>query len=218
MSEWGVPDWRDASAYGAQPDWNVNRWRWEFLRRRNDLRDEFDEKCEAEFADTMKRFHETPEHFDGSPYRPDERGFHIFSRLIAPDCPLLQPLPNPRIGDQPYFAISWTDGVGTGAFYKREPPAGHLRVDFDLSKPIEPQLRAAKKLLLTSQVKHAGKAIQIRHHPDKWPTYLRVIDARADGASWSMVAGILPSTVSSTIETARAIHRQAEALCFNPWG
>lgn len=217
MNEWDVPNWRDASGYVSQPTWGIKRWRWEFLRRRSDLRDEFDARCESVYAETMERFRTDPTHFANPPSRPHERGFHIYTRLIAPRCRFLQPLPNPRIGDQPYFAIAWTDGRSTGNFFSKRPPEGFFRIDFDLEKPLDAQLKAAKELLLDHQVRHAGKNIQIRHHPEKWPSYLRVLDARASGASWAMVVEALPPSVSASVDTARSMHKQAEALCFNAW-
>ena len=42
MNEWGIPDWRDAQAYGDTSKWTIYRWRWEFYRRRSDLRECFD--------------------------------------------------------------------------------------------------------------------------------------------------------------------------------
>ena len=36
---WGVPDWRDASAY--EIDRSPRQWRWEFLRRRQDYREDW---------------------------------------------------------------------------------------------------------------------------------------------------------------------------------
>lgn len=28
-NDWGIPDWRDARAYGADKNWDENRWRCE---------------------------------------------------------------------------------------------------------------------------------------------------------------------------------------------
>ena len=43
LNEWGIPNWRDAAAYGDVTDWTLDRWRWEFFRRRPDLRAFFDQ-------------------------------------------------------------------------------------------------------------------------------------------------------------------------------
>lgn len=222
MNEWGVPDWRVASAYGPRPDWNVNRWRWEFIRRRHDIRERFDELADAAFQDHLALFAERPEGFpEGRVRTPDERGFYLHTRSIFGGKMTIHPLGNPRIGDQPYFVIAWQDGarqlnLGVGSRQKAK-AEGFFRIDFDLSRALAPQLEMAREWLTDSQAERTGKKIQVRQHPDKWPGYLRVLDARADGASWSMVADILPPTVSPTIDTARSVHKQAEALCFNAW-
>ena len=39
--KWELPDWRDVTAYPRTQDLSVNEWRWEFLRRRQDYRDDF---------------------------------------------------------------------------------------------------------------------------------------------------------------------------------
>ena len=46
---WGLPGWRDPAAYGEVQRWGLSRWRWEFLRRREDVRAAFDERAEETF-------------------------------------------------------------------------------------------------------------------------------------------------------------------------
>ena len=41
MTDWGIPDWRDRSAYGDTRAWSESRWHWEFIRRREDCREDF---------------------------------------------------------------------------------------------------------------------------------------------------------------------------------
>ena len=45
MNEWGIPDWRDPNAYGDTTQWNKLNWRWEFIRRRDDYREDFLKSC-----------------------------------------------------------------------------------------------------------------------------------------------------------------------------
>lgn len=212
--EWGIPDWQTGD-YGETSRWNLNRWRWEFLRRRDDLREEFDRKAEARFQKNVARYAQNPEAFGGQPPRsPSQPGFHLYTTKIAYDGSS-QPLPNPRIGDQPYYAISWTDGAAVWReFGSERPPAGFLRFDFDLSKPIDSQLDCAKQALKEFQVLEHGRLIQKRRHPTKWSTYLRILDGRAAGASWSQLTAILPSR-NGTEQAARDAWQQADALRFN---
>jgi hypothetical protein len=126
-------------------------------------------------------------------------------------------LPNPRIGNQPNDLL-WPQK--TDATLERfnsglsEIEDHHHRIDFDLDRPIAPQLQSAEKTLKAMQEHQHGKVIQKRRHSQKWLTYLRVLDGRADGASWSDIASILTAT-AATEQTARDTHKQAQALCFN---
>lgn len=108
-TEWGVPDWRDASSYGDVSKWSKSRWRWEFYRRREDLREYFDEKVEKAYQDQLNQ--SIIEGVDNFEFRlngktPNQTGFvvgvkrdemHIFGYLA---------IPNPRIGEQPEELIA----------------------------------------------------------------------------------------------------------------
>lgn len=210
---WGLPDWRDASSYGDVESWRRNRWRWEFLRRREDLRVEFLEKAPKAYKDSLSRLERMPTAFpDGRVLTPDEAGFFVGTWKIHQSH---EKLPNPKISDQPYYAISWSDWPEVWTrYYKVEPPEDKVRFDFDISKPIEPQLKMARAIMQEEQVERYGKPVQRRSRPEKFLTYLRVLDARECGASWSETAKILIAT-AGTEQTARDTWEQARALCFN---
>lgn len=213
MEDWGIPDWTNALAYGSTDCWDRNRWRWEFLRRREDLREEFKRKADAVYLDKLALFERIPDAFskDG-PTRPCEAGFFVSTRAISGE---LQKLPNPAISEQPPEVLNWIDGPDTWVqHFSETPPVGMLRFDFDLSKPIEPQLRNAREVLREFQADEMGRLVQRRERPEKWLSYLRVLDGREAGASWTRLAGILPMT-AGTAQTARDTWMQARALCFN---
>src|SRR6185312_12200398 len=69
MTDWGIPNWLDQRAYGDTKRWSENRWRWEFIRRREDCRQDF-----LAHKDGTVRFYEHPG-FVGRILRPDEPGF-----------------------------------------------------------------------------------------------------------------------------------------------
>jgi hypothetical protein len=211
MSDWGIPDWLDPVSYGAPNRWPRNRWRWEFVRRRDDVRAAFDEQAESchrhwsQFAGK--------EGFPVAHLRPDEPGFTAMHPLALTLG--LPRLPNPRISDQPWSVIAFQDWEDSVMMHVSEyPPDGFKRIDFDLSKPIEPQLAFAKVVLKEEQALEHGKAIQKRRHPKKWLTYLRILDGRAAGASWADLTAILP-TRNGTEQAARDAWQQADALRFN---
>jgi hypothetical protein len=105
VNEWGIPDWRDARAYGDVKRWTLDRWRWEFYRRRDDLRAYFDERAEATyqfwsgFADRS--------YMPLADLKPDQPGFCVSVHPAHMNAFGYTELPNPRIGEQPDSAM-WT--------------------------------------------------------------------------------------------------------------
>lgn len=190
MNAWGIPDWQDAEAYGDVAGWTFNRWRWEFYRRRDDLRAAFDESAEQSFH-YWQPFIGKPG-FPAAHLRPDEPGFtamHPLAKVLG-----LPQIPNPRIGAQPFMVIGFSDwDEGVQQFISKEPPKGYERIDFDLSKPLEPQLRVARMMLKELQKMDKGSVIQKRRHNAKWLAYLRTLDAREamPDASWQELADAL---------------------------
>jgi hypothetical protein len=45
--KWGLPDWRNPKSYGDTESWSHERWRWEFTRRREDYRKDFETAAAA---------------------------------------------------------------------------------------------------------------------------------------------------------------------------
>jgi hypothetical protein len=124
-NEWGIPDWRDAAAYGDVKRWNFNRWRWEFYRRREDLRYVFDLHAQDSFARWHRYSQSEPNIFNAwwcdyarelgvtSPPEPTEAGFVAFIPERVADFFGYFRLPNPRISNQPDFCIIPTEDDGT---------------------------------------------------------------------------------------------------------
>lgn len=216
MNEWGIPDWRKPAAYGEVSTWSVNRWRWEFLRRRDDLRQEFDSRCMVEHEHDSRLYEKRPDMFYERPPRPSEPGFFISTNLIH-DGP--EKLPNPRIGKQPFDVISWSDRSDSHVqFIRADPPDGFFRCDFDLSKPIKPQIERAEALLKEMQEHTIGKKVQRRKHPSKWFNYLRALDGREDGARWIEIAEVLslsPADPGNAVKAAEDTYKAANELRFN---
>lgn len=224
-NEWGIPDWRDPAAYGDVKRWGFMRWRWEFYRRRDDLRAAFDSRAHETYEFCLK-LHENPLYGAGRTLRPDEPGFT--AQGYVDDAFGYAGIPNPRISEQPSGAIfSSMDYpndtrmiMGKGARYPGKPEHeigigdGEMAVIFDLDKPIGPQLKQLKNELTVRQIFRHGAALQKRRHPVKWLGYLRTLDARDDGASWAEIAA-LHSNTAQTEQTARDIWDAADALRFN---
>lgn len=209
-----LQDWRDPTDYPDGEDWTLARWRWEFVRRRDDVWAAFDGAKEATFARKKELFARCPEMFGGVLLAPDDPGF-LAEAPLSEEIGYSRGIPNPAIGDQPFWAIPWDDAPGTlNQFISDDAPDGFARIDFDLSRPLRPQIESAQRKLKFLQQEHAGRAVQKKRHKAKWPTYLRVLDARADGASLAQIAEILTAT-DGTPHAARDALKQARALCFN---
>lgn len=215
MNPWGLPDWRDRQSYGGVARWTFNRWRWEFYRRRPDLRAYYDGHAAASHR-YWSRYAGRPG-FPLAHLRPDEPGFTAIVAAAARKRFGYSALPNPRIGEQPEGVIRpWVNDstlrVAEDAVPALDP--GEFAVLFDLDRPIEAQLDMAREVLRWHQEERHGKPLQRRRHPGKWLTYLRVLDAREAGASWAAIASILPSTAQKP-QSARDTWELAAALRFN---
>lgn len=112
VNEWGIPDWRDLAAYGDVKRWASSRWRWEYHRRRADLRTYFDQNAERCWH-YWQPFVGKPG-FDGAHLKPDQRGFYVTVEHMARERLGYGLLPNPRIGDQPDMLL-WTGYLGGDA-------------------------------------------------------------------------------------------------------
>lgn len=205
-NEWGIPDWRDSVDYGDVTHWSLNRWRWEFYRRRDDLRMFFDcwaaSRAERNLICNMGT-------------QPHEPGFTAFGLGEDAGEAIRRfdyiGVPNPRIGDQPRITIMPCDEVSRPLRYfnprKRQPTgfsvlaaigrktAQHYdlslepheyAIKFNLNKPLAPQLQEAQLVLKKNQKAMHGKVVQRKRLLDKWLGYLRALDAREamQGASW----------------------------------
>ncbi|MCB5409445.1 hypothetical protein [Pseudogemmobacter faecipullorum] len=224
--EWGLPDWTQPQAYGATKNWSYMKWRWEFCRRRKDLRSAFDERAEDAYKEYLEIFD-----LEGSKTRvlkPHEAGFTATS-YIGDDFGYAG-IPNPRISDQPDHVIfSVLDYPGSGLVpYDGEDALRQGResiclgshkdflvVGVDLRKPLSELITSLTGKISSMQKRKYGKKIEKRRQPTKWLTYLRVLDGRECGASWSQLSEIIPNSTARTEQTARDTWKQAKALCFN---
>lgn len=208
--DWGLPDYLDQASYGESVDWTRSRWRWEFLRRRDDVRAAFTEAANATY-DYNQRF-VGKSFFPTAGRTPDEVGFTAMHPLALEIG--LPRIPNPRIGEQPFDVLSfrdWDDAIVS--IPAEHEPEGYLRADIDLSKPIEPQLETLRDWAKDLQASKLGKVLQKRRHPAKWLTYLRILDGREAGASWAELSCLLPLK-NRTPQAARDTWNQADALRF----
>jgi hypothetical protein len=205
--KWGIPDWTDATAYPAKL--SNNAWRWEFLRRRDDYRQDW-----LAWKDRLREY-------DVWNSGPKKEGWEEMGLLadkkrevfVRYDLTGVYP-PDPRKQQPPLFFRK--DRPDRGKPYKilvsgyyrelvRPPsenkkiaqslppvtiPQDHALYVFDLSKQLTPQLKAAAKQLQESQ-SHLAKIKVFRARRDLWHIYLRALDAKTSGATNKQIWKVL---------------------------
>lgn len=103
VNDWGIPDWRDPTAYGDVKRWTYARWRWEFLRRRDNVRRFFDEALVEllEYDEHRKSKFDVSVFPGGYNLKPHEPGFRIKLSKRDQEYSGFYSLLNPRISEQP---------------------------------------------------------------------------------------------------------------------
>ncbi|QFT62069.1 hypothetical protein [Roseivivax sp. THAF30] len=195
MNDWGIPDWTDPLAYGDTEGWHLWRWRWEFYRRREDLRKDYMENLEQAYRNDLwlrDKLKDTKIIF-GQVKELGDRSF----KVPAPGCDEkygYPALPHPAYGDHPIVDIcpirdrdedvglvsgEWfDDGIGTIGIQPNE-----MAIVFKLDKPLSAQLKAAKEELSRQQRVRSSEGRTVRKtrpSPADRLAYLRILDARAD--------------------------------------
>lgn len=235
LNEWGIPDWRDKAAYGDVGAWSLGRWRWEFFRRRDDVRALFDERKDKQYESSLANWERdctsiglTPDEqtfiLENAPVKPNEPRFRVFCLPKEAKAFGYFAIPNPRIGNISDFdnhveqldSYEWAvSGERGGTMLQgRKLEKHHLVIAFSTDRPLAQQIKDAGEYLKGLQKYRHGKHFQKRRHTLKWRGYLRTLDAREAGASWAEISTLHPDTVQSE-QTARDIWQAANALRFN---
>lgn len=201
LNEWGIPDWRDKAAYGDVGAWSLNRWRWEFFRRRDDVRAFFDVRAESHYQDSLEYWEiakanpTLSAHYQTPPLKPGEPGFAVRCTIEEAETFDYSQILDPRIGEQPWHLLTpiKSDGWDKMAWVPKGRDSTGLAIQphqvglvFSLDKPLAAQVESAKTYLQEMQHERHGENIQTRHPKDErrnllWLGYLRTLDARADG-------------------------------------
>ena len=181
-SDWGTPDPRDGAAYPATATWP--QWGWQFLRRRRDYRRRYEQLIGGH------GHRETCEIEDGRATHwrsPVEVLRHEYGIYPSSQNSTLDPC----LDERPLF-----EGleVITEVEVEGDAPVNLPKVllEFDVALPVEPQLAAAKRLLLQRTKKLPRPQLQIA----KFPTYLRLLDFDELGATQKEIGQTLFPYVS----------------------
>jgi hypothetical protein len=194
-----LPDWRDAANYPSNA--SRQQWAWEFLRRNDAYQQLWNEVVRPGYSsdrlnDTWtsirERLHSGRRvrvRLDDIPIAKDRltRQFHIGSYPPpAPEEPLA------RLQFDAQFIQYELVGGGGGKYnlLGTPKPPGEVVLWFNLNWPLGPQLANAKKVL-EHHAKLSGAKSSRRIREAGYGNYLRVLDAKADGASIKEIANVL---------------------------
>jgi hypothetical protein len=183
-AELGIPDWRDPTAYPNPDDLSIFDWRWEFLRRNPDYREAYN-RPETAFEDESKS--------------------RFFERAYLLRTPV-----DPRLPVKKY--IETISGIFHSGYFDNFVGSGNLSSKYahkseinrilchssdhdiffrcDPLKPLEVQFEAFLKIASASQRSLKKKLLRPRMRKDRWPLYLRVLDALDCQATYSEIAQV----------------------------
>lgn len=210
---WGCPDGLNIHDYPEHDDWDVERWRWEFSRRRYSIRNLYAFRARDDFAERTGKIIDPYKAMWLPEYR--ERTFG----LPPSDAAFygIGSLPNPlysRRMDGPSSLDARTLKLWDLGRVDRLNVIGprQIAIVFDPDKPLEPQLEGIHAHL-ASYRNHNTSPDSQRLHSTKLLEYLRILDAREAGYSWKRCAeDILPMMSAGTPQSARDKHNQAIRL------
>jgi len=197
---WGCPDWRESKSYPVDADsLEDGQWKWEFIRR----------------LPAYRAFYEANKTPDEQPCRPSGNLAHLLLYNFGL-CVIVNPAaPAPPKGYYPFakmgggllYLPKWKDLVSQIlsapveqqldlALRNLEPlwsifdrvDDGISLVLIDVSKPISPQLGAAKLRLENRASELYQDIVVFKNRREHWVRHLRVIDARDQGATFAEIA------------------------------
>lgn len=206
---WSVPDWRDASAYPNPVALSDTLWRWEFLRRLKEYRKDWTAHFQGTYqhlrsTSKSKKNILTPDHpqfvargdyllAHAQPGTDQERealqSIHALSKYD-----LNGGLPNPAIRVPFMLSFAQEFGgmyIGRGDEEEVRIEKDHVLYQFDLTRPIRPQVKKATQDLLHEQLWRRERKEDRRVHRHLWPRYLRALDARDCGATYKDIGTML---------------------------
>ncbi len=210
----GVPDWRDENAYPGVNELTIDEWRWEFLRRRNDYREDFARPDESYIGESKGRYFERV-YFVDRPVDPTRSVNAMKTKKPDTSDPFSNLFP-------PAFDITFLDtdlkalygDPFTGEHPRGEAQPYHLDLRVDLTHPLPPQFLRLDRLAKDAQA--SWKPSLRRPRRSKWPVYLRVLDARDAGAKLREIGKVIwdykdyDEAAKRAAERLKAAHRLQE--------
>ncbi len=168
MARWGLPDWRIVEGYPVSLTDRI--WRWEFLRRRPAYREAWlnwqnSVETEGGIVAAVTDNHEAVIGQFGVPV--------LYDPSVQFDDWVLMQLFRPASG----FIVRYDP--------KRRDDMRFADYQFDLTRPLEPQMTKARRHLEHLQKEIHGKQNTPKPRRNNWCLFLRALDARDCRATFS---------------------------------
>ena len=223
-----LPNWMDEKTYPTPEGINDTFWRWEFLRRRPDYREDWDRYYPQTYTYDVACANDPnyPTRFRKKVFPPEHPGFK--ARMPnSLEKYHLSGLPNPAIAKP--WVLSFDSNYGR-IYFGQGPDwlAGGEEVSlclsewqvaavFDLKKPLPAQIDKVKSDLMEWQTHQFGRNLERRKCRDEWPQYLRVLDAVDQGIPFREIGKILMHIQDEQAAEARVaqVYKQACQLSLH---
>ncbi len=224
QSEQGVSvsNWEDAATYPQPNSLNDTFWRWEFLRRRDDYRQDWEKYYLATYEYDVACANDPnyPTRYRKKIYAPDHPAFK--ARMPnSLEKYHLSGLPNPAIArplmlsfDANYGRIYFGQGadwMGTGEEVSLCLSEWRVAAMFDLKKPLQPQIDKVTTDLLDWQKHQVGRNLERRKCRDDWPLLLRVLDGVEMGVPFREIGKKILEIQDEDAAEARITHLYKQA-------
>jgi len=221
-------NWADGETYPHPESLNDTFWRWEFLRRRADYRQDWG------------KYYQTTYEYDVACANDPNYPTRYRKKVFSPDHPAfkarmpnslekyhLSGLPNPAISkpwmlsfDSNYGRIYFGQGpdwLGGGEEVSLCLSEWRVAAVFDLKKLLSPQMDKVKTDLLEWQEHQVGKNLERRKCRDEWPLYLRLLDAVEMGIPFRAIGSKLLDIREDDVAEARIgqLYKQANKISAN---
>ena len=193
----GASDWTDPQHYPSEI--TLREFGWEFLRRRPDYRAMW--KAWSQGAE------------DG-PYRHAVTDDPLTLRVRFGLSVLIDPVE--RLADFVLFQL-FCPPYGYGVNYQsmetaeHAKKAGKMNIAFDIGRPLAPQLEQAKRFLTSIQAELGPPPVP-RDRFDRWPLFLRALDARETGATYQTMADVFWPGYQKQPQSARDLYHAARRV------
>jgi hypothetical protein len=205
----GLPDWRDAAAYPSPDELSLEQWRWEFLRRNNDYRHDYFRPDDSFGAEESRERYMARVYHILWPFDPTRS----VRSIVSDEADSVFQTCFEDVFYESRLTYWYSDKHELQSRFLSNAEPHHLFFRVDLKRPLETQFRSFRQIARSSQQSwNCGKISVRRPHRRNWPLYLRVLDARDEGASYATIARDVLRHQNRTEQAARDVVKQAEAL------